>query len=325
MKTHIFLIGLAAAAMTGFASCDNEEAAVPEAKIEIEKNPLEVNESMEVRFVGAADNVVVYPGDTGHDYDLRNESNSGLVVNKGLFTYSYTTPGIYKVVCVATNHAQEGSIVLTDTCSMYVKVIDDCTEIERLSAPQVLYDEVFAEPLNTTDWLMPLPRKIRFKTSNPAVSMSQKLKFYIASTSTRILIDGEDFNSGKKYDLNVTHDVRTLSDEGTYRDYRLYTLNYGEFESFSVAGAEATVERSEFDYSHYEINLKVPGDTDLSSLKPVFTLFSGNEKVYVGETPQISGETAVDFTSPVTYRFIVTHPENPSVTLESECVVTISK
>lgn len=325
MKKTINYLAVAGFLLIGISSCDNEDAAMPTAEIQIENNLLEVNQSMEVHFTGSADNVVVYPGDTDHDYELREESNSGLVVNKGLFTYAYSTPGVYKVVCVATNHAKEGSIVLSDTCSLYVKVIDDCTEIERISAPQVLYDEVFAQEFNSSDWLLPLPRKIKFKTSTPSVSMSQKLKFYIDSQSTQILIDGNEFNSNSKYDMTKTHEIKTVSNEGTSRTYSLYTLNYGEFKDFTVAGMPGVVERNEYDYSYYEINLKVDSDVDLTSLTPGFTLYSEQERVYVGDAEQMSGVSMVDFSNPVTYRFVVSHPDNPEIKIESKCVVTITK
>lgn len=48
------------------------------------------------------------------------------------------------------------------------------------------------------------------------------------------------------------------------------------------------------------VNLTVPKNTDLTSLKAVFKLSSG-AKAYVGETQQVSGETANDFTSDVIY------------------------
>lgn len=325
MKKTIYYFAVAVLVFLGISSCDNEDAAMPTAEIMIENNLLEVNQSMEMHFTGSADNVVVYPGDADHDYELREESNSGLVVNKGLFTYSYSTPGVYKVVCVATNHAKEGSIVLSDTCSLYVKVIDDCTEIERISAPQVLYDEVFAREVNSSDWLLPLPRKIKFKTSTPSVSMSQKLKFYIDSQSTEVFVDGNAFNSNSKYDMTKPHDVMTLSNEGSSRSYRLYTLNYGEFKEFSVAGVNAVVERNEYDYSYYEINIKVDSDVDVTTLKPEFSLYSELEHPYVGDVEQVSGVSVVDFSNPVIYRFVVTHTDNPDIKLESKCLVTVSK
>ena len=80
-----------------------------------------------------------------HDYELREQSNTGFVVNKNLFTYSYATPGTYKVVCVASTYTDGATDLKRDTCSYTVTVIDDQTEIENISCPQIVYDEVFAE------------------------------------------------------------------------------------------------------------------------------------------------------------------------------------
>lgn len=318
-----YILGLMATSLM-MVSCDDETATQPVSAISVDKNTVEVNESMTVHFIGDADNVVVYTGDTDHDYELRKESNTGLVVNKGVLTYSYTTPGIYKVVCVATNHADVGKSLLTDTCSVYVKVIDDITEIEKLSAPQVLYDEVFADQINDTDWLMALPRKIKYKTSAPSVSMQQKLKFYIPSVTTTVTINGEPFASNDKYDLSSPLDIVTHSNEGTSRSYRLYTLNYGEFKTFKLAGVTGKIDRTEYDYSYYEINMELPAGTDLTSLVPEFTLYADNEKPYIGDAPQTSGVTAVDFSAPVVYRFVTTDATNPAVSVESTCKVTVT-
>lgn len=306
------------------ASCDDNKAEKPTSAISIDKTTLAINESMTVRFVGSADNVVVYTGDTDHDYELRDQSNSGLVVNKGRITYAYANPGIYKVVCVAVNHEDAGNSVEADTCSMYVKVIDDNTEIDRISAPQVLYDEVFAHRLNDNDWMMALPRKVRFKGKDAKITMQQLLKFYIPSLTTEISVNGEPFNAKTKYKLDDMQLITAKSYQGTTRDYRLYALNYGEFETFKLGGVEGKVERTEFDYSYFEVNMELPAGTDLTALVPEFTLYGANEKVFVGDKEQISGSTAVDFSSPVTYRFEVSHKDNPAVKVESTCVVRVT-
>lgn len=305
------------------ASCADDKAEKPDSAISIDKTTLEINESMTVRFVGSADNVVVYPGDTDHDYELRDQSNYGLVVNKGRLSYSYSTPGIYKVVCVAVNHEDAGKSVETDTCSMYVKVIDDNTEIDRISAPQVLYDEVFAHRLGDNDWMMALPRKVRFKGKDAKMTMQQQLKFYIPSLTTEISVNGSPFNAKTKYKLDDVQLITAKSYQGTTRDYKLYTLNYGEFETFRLAGVDGKIDRTEFDYSYFEINMELPAGTDLKALVPEFTLYGDNEKVFVGDVEQVSGSTAVDFSSPVTYRFEVTHKDNPAVKVESTCVVSV--
>ena len=39
----------------------------------------------------------------------------------------------------------------------------------------------------------------------------------------------------------------------------------------------------------------------------------------------MSGTTVQDFTQPVTYRFVASHPDNPDITTESTCVVTVTE
>ena len=74
-------------ATVAFSACNSEEEATqPTAQMKIEQDTYNINESMTVHFTGNAENVVIYPGDSGHDYELREQSNTGLVVNKGLFT-----------------------------------------------------------------------------------------------------------------------------------------------------------------------------------------------------------------------------------------------
>ena len=136
-------------AVFAMVACNSDdEVEQPTASVSINKTTLNINESMEIHFTGSASDVVVYTGDLNHCYDLREESNYGLVVNKGLFTYAYSTPGTYTVVVVATNHGNEGKDIKRDTYTFDVKVIDDVTTIDKISAPAVLYDEVFATAVN---------------------------------------------------------------------------------------------------------------------------------------------------------------------------------
>ena len=100
-------------------------------------------------------------------------------------------------------------------------------------------------------------------------------------------------------------------------------MNYGEFETFEMLGVTGTLTRSEFDYSTIKIDLEVPAGSDVSAVAPTFTLYE-NTKVYVGDAEQVSGTTVQDFTQPVTYRFVASHPENPAITTESTCVVTVT-
>lgn len=313
---------LAAAA---FTACDSEdEATQPTAKIEIEQDTYNINESMTVHFTGNAENVVIYTGDSGHDYELREQSNTGLVVNKGLFTYAYTTPGVYKVVCLVTNHSNEGQVVMRDTCSAYVRVKDDVTQLDRISAPAVYYDEVFADNLGGGNWLMVLPRKLLYKNKTLTVPLKQKLKFYIESSTSTIAIDGADYNSTTKYDLASTHEITVTSNEGTVATNKLLTLNYAIFKSFALLGKTGTLGYSEYDYSTYTMDVKVPAGSDISAVAPKFAMTAANERAYINGVEQVSEVTKVDFTKPVTYTLVAVHPENPEVKVETTVTVNVT-
>lgn len=323
------LLSAVTLALTG---CSDNEAEQPVAAISVDKTEYEINESMNLRFVGSANDVVVFPGDEDHDYELRAESNTGLVVNKNLFTYSYSRPGVYHVVCVASNNDDFGRSLRSDTTSVWIRVIDDNTAITSISDPSVLYDEVFAKAVSDTDWLLALPRKVRYRNADRNINIErQKLNIEGASSSMTIeLKDLDDdaaqyaaYNSRANYNLRKNFAIRTQSSSGLSRDYRLYTLNYGEFKTFAAAGVKGTIVRTEYDYSYYTIDIDAAGGTDLSAVPVTFTLYdSATEKVYVGEREVHSGDV-FDFTDPVTFRFVVSEPGNEAIKLESTCVVTV--
>lgn len=304
-------------------SCEEETARPPRAEININKLQLMINESMVVNFTGTADQAVVYTGDDMHDYNLRDQSNTGFVMNKDLFTYAYSVPGVYKVVCVASTYTDLATDLKQDTCSYIVTVVDDETEIERLSCPQVLYDEVFAKRMENDEWLMTLPRKVKYSTSTPSISLSQRLRFYIPSDSAKVSLNGKEYSAVAKYDLASPIDIEVKSNYGTVRPYKLYTLYYPEFNGFSLTGVKGVLSRSEFDYNMFEMNVTLPVGTDIRTLVPEFTMYSATDKVYIGDVEQISGVSMVDFSNGVTYRLVSFVPDNPVMQAVSFIKVSI--
>lgn len=320
------ILGLLVA--VSFTACEDDEATQPVASVSVEKYLYDTNETMTVKFSGSAENVVVFPGDAGHDYELREQSNTGLIVNKGVLTYAYPQPGTFKVVCVATNHTNEGQSIKTDTCSYWVKVIDDVTEIDKLSTTTVLYDEVFAKSLNDEDWVLEIPRQIKYKSSSKmTINLKKmKLKFYVASDSTEIVVNDKVYTTNTQYNLNDKLNISLTSHEGNVRNYSLYTVNYGEFKTFTIGGVtmkNTSYTRTEETYNYAELN--ITGATgDLTNVAPTFTLYD-NEKAYVDGVEQVSGVSAHDFTKPVTYKFIATPPDRPDITVESTVVVSVNQ
>ena len=322
------ILGLLVA--VSFTACEDEEATQPVAQVSVDKLLYNTNESMVVKFIGDAENVVLYPGDKDHDYELREQSNTGLIVNKGTISYAYQQPGTFKAVCVATNHCDEGQSIKTDTCSFYVRVIDDVHEFTSLSAATVLYDEVYAQEVNETDYMLKIPRYVKNKTKHnlPVKLTAQKLNISVASDSTKIYIDGNEYSANKNYNITKPVEIKLVSYEGTEGNYTLYAVNYGEFKTFTLAGTKykyTNYTRLDDQYGYAEFNFTVPAGTDVTALVPEFELYdSENDKVYVDGVEQVSGETAQDFTNPVTYTFVSNHADNADIKVESTVVVSVT-
>ncbi|MDR1881343.1 MAG: hypothetical protein LBR26_00985 [Prevotella sp.] len=320
-KTARIVVGICAFLLV--YSCE-ETIKTPVLEASINKELLTINESMVIDFSGAiADNIVVYPGDDMQNYDLRDQSNTGLVVNKKLFTYSYRVPGVYKVTCLASTSGDRATNLEFATCSFTVNVIDDQTEIERISCPQIIRDEVFAEKYANDEWLMVLPRSVMYNNREQNVSLSQRLRFSIQSDSTKVSVNGNDYSATTAYNLSSPVDILVKSNYGTERPYKLYTINYPRFNTFTLMGINGTAKLDEFNYNTYIINVTLPAGTNVSSLVPEFTTYLPSDKVYIGNTEQTSGASTVDFTKEVTYRIVSTLPDKPEMQAESTVVVKI--
>ncbi|MDR2622477.1 MAG: hypothetical protein LBC48_07860 [Dysgonamonadaceae bacterium] len=321
-KTSKTIVGICT--LLGFFSCE-ETIRTPQLEASINKELLTVNESMVIDFAGStADNIVVYPGDDMQSYDLRDQSNTGLVVNKKLFTYSYRVPGTYKVVCLASTSGDMATDLKFATRSFTVTVIDDETEIDRISCPQIIRDEVFAAKQANDEWLMVLPRSIIYNNREQNVSLSQRLRFYIQSDSTKISVNGNNYSATTAYNLSSPVDILVKSHSGTERPYKLYTLNYPRFDSFKLLGVAGTTVLNEFNYGTSTVTVTLPPGTNVSSPAPEFTTYSPADKVYIGNTEQVSNTSTVDFTQDVTYRLVSTVPGKPEMQAESTVIVKIN-
>ncbi len=277
------------ATVPGFISCsdENEEARTPQAVVTVNRTDLDINESMEIRFQGVADQVVVYTGDESHDYSLRNESNTGFVMNKGLFTYSYSVPGTFKVVVLATTYdTYMGNGLRTDTTSFYVTVKDDVTELGQVYSsitPNIYY----ASLVNESDWVMCLPTKQVYKNREVALNAKrQRLSFEIASEASEIYVDDVLYSSRDYYDLTQTHDIRVKSDFGSVRHYKLYTMIYPEFSKVTLDGVKGTLVRDAYNQDRQIYRFTLPAGTTEPVIE--YTL-DGDGTFFVGDDAVPSG------------------------------------
>ena len=224
------------------ASCsdDNEPARTPSLQANVSKTNLEINESMEIHFTGVADQIVVFTGDKDHQYERRDSSNTGFAVNKGLFTYSYHTPGTFHVVCIASTYdTYLGKSLKTDMYSFDVTVTDDVNTIDAISAtvtPNVYY----AQLIGDDTWVMRLPQKQLYNNREIAVNASrQRLNLSIESDSAKVTIDGEPYNSRTYYALNADHalTVTVGGEEATLRR----SAYYQDLLTYIYAGDDLTL------------------------------------------------------------------------------------
>lgn len=302
IKNSLFLLySLSVAWLLAACADDNQEARQPKAEVSVDNRQLTVNESMTLRFGGVADQVVVYTGDKDHQYELRDSSNTGFVVNKQLFTYSYATPGTFKVVCVATTYDTfMGASQQTDTLSFVVTVVDQSTAINAISAtvtPNVYYAEQTADT-----WVMRLPKKQLYNNREMAVNAQrQRLNISVVSDSARVFVDGAPYDARAYYDLSVRHQLRVVAHSGAVANYEYYGMVYPEFLSLSVDGTEAQLQRS----AYYQdlLSYTVSGRTMTFTLEDDVKLLAGGKEVASGS----------DIDPQATYTLVRTHADNPQV------------
>lgn len=310
-------------ALTCIVSCTEKEIVVPQISVEVEKTTYQINETVIFNMIGEAQQIAIFTGDSKHDYELfADGGNTGFVVNKKTFSYSYKQPGTYKVVIVSSNFTENGETIKSDTCSVTLNVIDDDATIKTLTCPKVLYDEIAAIDINETDWLIRLPQKIMFAGKVATISSKQRLSFKLASDSTALLINGVKFNATTTYELNNPLTLSLTAHAGNSRDYTLYMLRLPEFASFKINGVDGVIVRNEFSYDRMTMSVTLPVGVDKTALIPEFTLSEGQE-VYVNDILLTSSVSVVDFSSPVVFHIKNIYSGKPELIAETEVTVTV--
>ena len=253
MKKTIYSI-LGAAMLLMLASCGTEvePARTPVASIDINKTTLVINESMEIHFTGVADQVVIFTGDEGRKYQDYGKgeikANTGVVVNKGFFTYSYAVPGVFHVVVVASTYdTYSGNGLKQAKYEFDVTVDDDINTIDKIFFQSQAHNVFYANAVNDKDWVFCIPTCEVYNNKDVKTNISRRsLSFEIASDSAKVYIDGEVYASRNTYNLDQNHDLKVVSYKGSTREYKLWTLRYPEFTTIAVGEAEGTLKRDAF-------------------------------------------------------------------------------
>lgn len=297
---------------------DSENTQAPLASVIVNTKALEVNRSMEVRFTGFADQVVIYTGDAGHAYARRDLGDTGFIVNKNLFTYSYAVPGTFRVVCVASSYDKfMGKGLRRDTTAFDVMVKDDVTTISRIYST-IRPNVYFAELIDNETWVMRFPKKQIYNNRELPVNTARtRLSFDIASDSSKIYIDNELYSSKNYYDLTRNHQLRVVSHAGTIRHYNLCPIIYPEFSLIKLAGVQGSLQRNAFDQSLQNYHFVLPVATDLTHVIVEYAADT-DSKFYCDEHEVASG-SAVDLSDEnKRYTLVCISVQNNKVTAVSK-------
>lgn len=306
-------------------SCEKDELIMPEMSFSISSNEVSINETVKFEYTGTnSEQVVVFTGDDGHNYELKGQGNSGLVMNKGLLTYSYKKAGIYNVVFIATNYNNKAEDMLYAVDSVKIIVNDDNVELRNVSLRKDLYlKELQAQIIDDNRLLFAVPYKVRVSNKDIPVSLSkQRVNIEAMSNSAIVKVNNMDYDENIKYDLTKPFNISLISPSGITKTYTSEVLNIPVFEHFSIDGVEGTVAYSDFYFDKTFITLEVPEGTDLKNLRPEFSSLDAKQ-IMIDEQEQISGETIVDFTEPVVYTLKTWKDGDENVAVESFVEINI--
>lgn len=322
----IFFILIAASTLL-LTSCDSDEfaARTPVADITVNTTALEINQSMIIHFTGVADQVVIYTGDEGHDYALRSSSNTGFVVNKGLFSYSYSVPGTFHVVCIATTYDSFlATSMQTDTYEFDVTVSDDVTEIRQIYSsitPNVYY----AELIDENQWVLRLPTKQVYNNREINLNATrQRLTFDIMSDSSKIFVDDELYSARTYYDLTASHAIRVEAYSGSVRNYMLHTLIYPEFIDVMVGEAKGILTRNAYYQDLLTYTFDLPSGISRNNAPLTFSL--PEDAVLMASGKRVSSGESIDLdAADGTYTLLRTFQASGNITATSRIIFKVKE
>lgn len=307
------------------SSCSDDELAMPSADFLISETEVGINETVTFKYTGMnATQIVVFPGDEGHDWTQKDNGNTGLVMSKGVMTYAYKKAGVYTATIVATTYNDQAQQSNVATKNVQIVVKDDDNTLQSVILQKDLYNKEMQATLTDSYVLVCLPYKVNVKNKDIAVKMdAQRLSISAYSSNAVVTVNGEPHDVQKKYNLTQTNTIEVTAASGYVRKYDMYTIHYPTFEKFALAGVEGKVTYSPYNFDKSYINISLPKGTDVSSLVPVFASADAKSVIVEGIVQQ-SGQNSLDFTTPVTFRLMNSVPFHDEIECVSEVIVSVT-
>ena len=339
---------------------ENEYYIAPAAEFEIS-----TEEGQNVVTVGLFDRVYftnkgegqffsVYTGDPGHEYSEEGTGGVGFKTDaKGNFNYSYSDPGTFEVVYIATSY-KDGEIVEA-VSKKAIEVVENDENVSGISSLTFLNENYPGGNYLgiEKDYYNKFIQEGRIDGSNISIEVYQPFRLYDINFM-KILSDKEDIEIRPRIDLvsqtatveiegigtftnytQVTHTDESgnfipitytvVSNTGDRTDYLVNVMCIPEFSDFSIDGVSGLVKINKYDYNRFTISLKLPAETDLSQLQPEFTCFDSNDtKAYIDGTEQTGSSQTVDFSQgAVNYELVFAQPDYEDV-FQSKSTITVN-
>lgn len=332
MKKTIFYSLSLIALLSLCSSCENERFiddiyVEPRAAFTIDdKEVFDVFESVHFANRGEGQKFAVWPGDSLHVYG--KTGNSGYACNTdGTYSYSYQEPGEYTAVWVASSIKASGEVVTSvDSIRIKVQAQDgglnafSITRMARLSDfGSSFFYESYGDFVEADRIVCPMPYSlwdkyicrtlgVKFTLSSDFATLYwEKADGDVALTSestAKVFRFDNDMNELEPQTLKV----RTSS--GIEERYEVAAVMIPEFTSFIIKGVEGTVTRDLSGFNRFNMEVSLPDGTDATALTPEFVVMGNDTRlltadktaeVTVNGQTHLSGQTAVDFSSPVDY------------------------
>ena len=293
----------------------------------------DVYETVKFENKGQGQNYVVYPGDVvdnngkplSHVYG-ENGAQGFSTASNGKFSYSYSDPGTYNVVWIASSINAKGEIVMSiDSAKVTVKANNGgllSFGISRLVKMSEYGSDVFYSTTGEFITEHNINCAIPYRAYTSAIKRPLTIFFELESDFAKLhWFDGTKDNQLVSNSTNkvfnfyngtnlVPQKLTVKTASNTVVDYEVAAVLIPEFTSFEINGVNATITRDVSAYNKFRAEVTLPSGTGKNALTPIFEVMKNDPTIIYGDNRaevkvngqlQTSGNSVVDFSAPVTY------------------------
>ncbi|MEN8155905.1 MAG: hypothetical protein ABFS10_03065 [Bacteroidota bacterium] len=292
----IILFVITVAALT---SCNKEDA--PEAAFEASTTAAVVDEEIDFTITGIGEFWSFWPGD----------GSPAMNIEEDKFQYSYTVPGTYKAIVIASNFLDDFS-VQRDSAMIQITITDNEEHAHtRFSTYKLDFRYNFAgfEDKKIKYKLDGLINgtEISFEVPNSAILDDMKSVFAIPGTSKAYIGNVLQESTRTRNDFNNPVEYRIVASDGTEEINtvtvtRLPKSSNSQLLSFDLTGMPGGITSSSTQDGN-SVDVLLTDSTGLTALKAAFSIHDF-ARAYIDGVEQVSEKTTSDYSAGVVLNVI---------------------